>query len=358
MTLNRDRIFQTVRTLDIFVNHCLNLQPKSQPLSGFEYNRDLLKAAMANTYLETVGSKADSIHLAIKKVTSSNFHWEYLKTVRILGERFKLDEQDVVLAFDYTDEDFYGEVQGFWIHGWTGDNAVVGKFKFLTCAIVSSNIPQKIPLISIPIHLGHNMAKEVCFCLSLVQPLVKSIKLILFDRGFYSKELMLTLANLDYPYLIFVPKNDKIKKELKAMEVAERKKIHHEFKLNKNKTVLRGETTLAILKHVIDPSNEKVFDWAFATNQNEIDLDYIVPTYKGRWRIETGFRVQDEARIKSKSKDMKIRFFYFVYEQVLQLLWAVLYKEDSSFKAFVIEMYEMSNERVARAERKSARANG
>ena len=46
---------------------------------------------------------------------------------------------------------------------------------------------------------------------------------ILFDRGFYSKELMLTLANLDYPYLIFVPKNDKIKKELEAMEVAERK---------------------------------------------------------------------------------------------------------------------------------------
>ncbi len=29
------------------------------------------------------------------------------------------------------------------------------------------------------------------------------------------------------------------------------------------------------------------------------------------------------------------RCFYFIYEQALQLLWAVLYKEDSSFKAFV-----------------------
>ncbi len=69
-------------------------------------------------------------------------------------------------------------------------------------------------------------------------------------------------------------------KELVEMEVAERKKIRYEFKLNKNKTVLRGETTLATLKQIIDPSNEKVFDWAFATNQNEIGLDYIVPTYK------------------------------------------------------------------------------
>jgi len=53
---------------------------------------------------------------------------------------------------------------------------------------------------------------------------------------------------------------------------------------------------------------------------------------------------------------MRIRFFYFVYEQMLQLLWAVLYKEDLSFKAFIIEMYDVGNERVARGERKSARA--
>lgn len=200
------------------------------------------------------------------------------------------------------------------------------------------------------------MAKEVCFCLSLVQQMVRSIKLILFDRGFYSKELMRTLTNVPYPYLIFVPKNEKIKGELAEMAEAERKKIHYEFRLNKDKTVLHGKTTLALLKKIIDPKNGKTFDWAFATNQDEIDLDYIIPTYKGRWRIETGFRVQDEARIKSKSKDMRIRFFYFVYEQMLQLLWAVLYKEYLTFKAFIIEMYDMSNERVAQGERKSARA--
>ncbi|HDS44808.1 MAG TPA: hypothetical protein ENN68_01710 [Methanomicrobia archaeon] len=356
MTPNRDRIFRTITILDTFVNHCLDLKPKGPYLSGFEYNRDLLKAAMANTYLETVGSTADSFHLAIKAVPFSNFYWEYLKTVKIIGQRFKLDDQDVVLAVDYTDEDFYGEVQGFWIQGWTGKYAVMGKFKFLTVAVVSSDIPQRIPLISIPIHLGHDMAKEVCFCLSLVQVLVSSIKLILFDRGFYSKDLMTTLTNTDYPYLIFVPKNEKVKTELAEMADTERKKIHYEFELIKDKTVLHGKTTLALLKKIIDSTNGKTFDWAFATNQEEIDLDYIIPTYKGRWRIETGFRVQDEARIKSKSKEMKIRFFYFVYEQMLQLLWTTLYKEELSFKAFIIELYEMSNERVARAKRKSARA--
>lgn len=345
MIRNRDRYFRTLKTLDTFVDHALGLMYMGPNLSGFHYNLVLLRAAMACTYLETVGSRADSIHLAIKKVPSSSVYWEYRKTVEILGSRFKLNEQDVVLAFDYTDEDFYGDPQGLWIYKWTGEHAVTGKFKFLTCAIISSEIPQKIPLISIPVHIGHNMAKEICWCLATIKPLVRSIKFILFDRGFYTKELMLTLSNTDYPYLIFVPKNKKVQKELKSMVDGEKKTMHYQFKLNKDKTVIHSETTLAFLKQIFDKRANKSFDWAFATNQSSINLDYIVATYKGRWRIETGFRIQDEAHIMSKSKDARIRFFFFVYEQVLQLLWIVLYKEEVRFKEFLLNIYELCAER-------------
>jgi len=341
----RDRYDRTLKTLDTFVDRALGLTPKGPHLSGFHYTRDLLRAAVANTYMETVGSRADSIHLAIKKVPSSEVYWEYRKTVEILGTRFRLNELDVVLAIDYTDEDFYGDAQGLWIHGWTGEHAVTGKFKFLTCAIVSSDVPQKIPLISIPVHIGHNMAKEVCWCLATVRTLVRSIKLVLFDRGFYSKELMLTLANTDYPYLIFVPKNKQVQRELAQMAENQKRTIQYEFELNKDKTVIHGKTTLAFLKQIFDKRTGKSFDWCFATSESSVDLDYIIPTYKGRWRIETGFRVQDEARIMSKSKDPRVRFFLFVYEQVLQLLWIVLYKEEVRFKEFLLEMYEMSSQR-------------
>lgn len=126
--------------------------------------------------------------------------------------------------------------------------------------------------------------------------MVRSIKLVLFDRSFYSKELITALTDASYPHLIFVPKNEKVAAELKQMAEGERKTVRYEFELNKDHTVLWGETTLAFLKKVIDPRNGRSFDWSFATNQEEINLDYIVPTYKGRWRIETGFRVQDEAR--------------------------------------------------------------
>jgi len=160
---------------------------------------------------------------------------------------------------------------------------------------------------------------------------------------------MLTLANAKHPYLIFVPKNKLVQRELAEMAASEKKTIHYQFELNKDKTILRGETTLAFLKGIFDKRTNKTFDWCFATSESSINLDYIIPTYKGRWRIETGFRVQDEARIKSKSKDPRIRFFFFVYGQVLQLLWMVLYKEEVSFKEFLLGIYELCAERNRKA---------
>ena len=321
----------------------------SPQLSGFHFNEELLCAAMANTYLETLGNKADSLHLAIKRVPASNVYWEYFKTVEILSAKFNFQKHDAVLAFDYTDENFYGDVQGMWIYGWTGERGITGKFKFLTCALVSSDIPQRIPLITIPVHLGHDMAMEVCWCISILTPLFHSIKLNIFDRGFYSKDLMLSMSKSHYPYLIFVPKNSMIKPILEQMNDSEKMTQNYQFELNKDKTTFRGKTTLAFLKQIFDPKKEKSFDWVFATNQQTIDLNYIISTYKKRWRIETGFRVQDEANIKSKSKDARIRFFYFAYEQVLQLLWSGLYKEDVPFKRFVIGMYELCKERNSKS---------
>ena len=58
--------------------------------------------------------------------------------------------------------------------------------------------------------------------------------------------------------------------------------------------------------------------------------------------METQFRVQDDAKIKCKSKDMKIRYFLFLFEQMLQVIWMCFYKEETSFKEFIIAMAKMS----------------
>ncbi len=72
MTIDPAKIIRTLKTLDTFIDCPLNLKPKGKFISGFHYERDLLKASVANTYAETVGNRADSLHFAIKKYQDQN----------------------------------------------------------------------------------------------------------------------------------------------------------------------------------------------------------------------------------------------------------------------------------------------
>lgn len=111
------------------------------------------------------------------------------------------------MAFDNTDEEFYGSVETAWIHNWTGEHAVTGMFKLLTSTLVGRDVPEKVPLLSIPVRVGYCNPTDLSFMLELVCPLFRSIRLAQFDRESYNNELMLTLSNSNVPYFIFVPRN-------------------------------------------------------------------------------------------------------------------------------------------------------
>lgn len=353
--MKRERIAFNVSILRHFINGSLGIS-RANDVSGFELSEPLLDAAAYNTYVETVSNKADTLYLRTKESITEMTTYSYLDYLKRLSEKFGWKDKEVMLAFDYTDEDFYGDVQGFDIHGWTGEGGVTGKFKFLTCSIVSDEIPEKIPLISIPINIGHYKSYAISHCLNLIKPYIGKILLILFDRGFYDKDLMYELSQNKFPYLIFVPKAKDKKEILYPMDKGEHITIIHDFTINKDKTEYSGETFLTFLKEIYDPKSEKEYDWVFATNVEEIALSNIIQTYKKRWRIETQFRVQDEAQIKCKSKEMKIRYFLFVFEQMLQTQWVCFYKTEVSFKEFLIEMHTVCKDLVAHPKRSFGRS--
>jgi hypothetical protein len=340
--MNEKRLCKSLDALMRFIDGSLGIDRKDDNLNGFDFIVPLLESAAYNSYLENVSNKADTIHLRIKETLISMIEHAYLNYIKRISDNISLSEKEVILAFDYTEEDFYGDVQGFDIHGWTGKDAISGHFKFLTCSIVSDDIPEKIPLISVPIRLGHYKSSVILHCLSLIKKYIGKINLIIFDRGFYDKDLMYELSKMEYPYLIFVPKHKDKKEILYPMKDNEQIAIYNNFTVNKNKSKYPGENILIFLKQIYDPRSEKNYDWVFATNVEEVLLENLVITYKKRWRIETQFRVQDESRIRSRSKEMKIRFFLFMFEQMLQTIWMCFYKDESSFKEFLIEMNKVS----------------
>lgn len=340
--MNEKRLCVTLEYLMNFIDTSLGTDEEKDKLKGFDLLVPIIESCAYNSYIETVGNKSDTIYLRTKNSLISMMEYAYLDYIKIISNKFKLNEKKVILAFDYTDEDFYGDVQGFDIHGWTGKDGIKGKFKFLTCSIVADCIPQKIPLISVPIQIGHYKSTVVEYCLSLIKPLIGEIQLILFDKGFYNKDLMYELNKLKYPYLIFVPQYKDKKEILYPMKIEEQVAIYNEFKVNKNQSKYAGENILIFLKQIYDPKSEKNYDWVFATNVEEVLLENLVITYKKRWRIETQFRVQDEARIRCRSKDMKIRYFLFLFEQMLQTIWICFFKIEGSFKEFIISLSDMS----------------
>jgi len=340
--MNEKRLCKSLDALMWFIDDSLGIDRQISNLSGFDFIVPLLESSAYNSYLENVSNKTDTIYLKIKESLISMTEHAYFDYIKRIAVNINLKEKEVVLAFDYTEEDFYGEVQGFDIHGWTGKDAITGHFKFLTCSIISDDTPNKIPLISVPIRLGHYKSSVILHCLSLIKEYLGKINLILFDRGFYDKDLMYELTKLNYPYLIFVPKHKDKKEILYPMKIGEQIAIYNNFKVNKDQSGYAGENILIFLKQIYDPRSEKNYDWVFATNVEEVLLNNLIITYKKRWRIETQFRVQDEARIKCKSKEMKIRYFLFLFEQMLQTIWISFYKNEVPFKEFIIEMAKMS----------------
>ena len=338
--MNREKLVKSINSIRHFINDSLALLRDEKNITGFELSGPLLDAAAYNTYIETIGDKADTLYLRTKESLTEMVTYSYLDQIRRLSENFNWKSKNVILAFDYTDEEFYGDVQGFDIHGWTGKEGVTGKFKFITCSIVSDDIPEKIPLISLPINVGHYKSSVIIHCLSLIKEYIGDIELILFDRGFYDKDLMYELIQSHYPFLIFVPKGDNKKEILYPLDKEEHIAVIWDYEVNKDKSNYKFEAYLTFLKQIYDKKLDKELDWVFVTNVKEVALSNIIATYKKRWRIETSFRVHDEARIKCKSKDMKIRYFLFMFEQLLQTQWVCFYKEEVSFKKFIIEMHE------------------
>jgi len=335
--MNEDKLCFSLKMIKKHINYALGLSDDKYKITGYELLPMLLESASCNTYIETISNKSDTLYLRCKESLISIMEHAYLNYIRGVSNKFKLNEKPVILAFDYTNEDFYGDVQGFDIHGWTGKDAVMGHFKFLTCSIVSDDIPEKIPLISVPIKIGSYKSHTIIYCLSLIKEYIGKINLILFDRGFYDNDLMFELTKLKYPYLIFVPKRKEYKQLFEKLE--EKKTIFvHDYTFKKDMSTLEGENYLTFLKQIYDPKSDKNYDWIFATNVEKIVLEDCLTQYKKRWRIETHFRVQDEARIKCKSKEMKIRYFLFMFEQMLQTIWICFYKDEVPFKKFLIEL--------------------
>ena len=271
----------------------------------------LTKCAKSNTYIETLGKHADSLHSWIKSSYEVDFKQAFEKQVRYALKLLRIHHAK--LAFDITHEPFYGKTRSLHIFNTSKEKKYKGEFQFITCCLINKG--KQIPLMALPVRLGEQ-TKLTLDLLKYSSSLFKNIQCCLFDRGFYKAELIDFLESKKINYLIMVPHhNGKITQYIEDTKYLG--KFKHRMRYSKDKSVWKPTTQITICKNISD------YDWIFATNiQFDKAIDYVL-LYKRRWQIETNYRVEDEAKIKSKSSNYLIRYFYFLISLLLHLFWII-----------------------------------
>ena len=280
----------------------------------------LSKAASCKSYIETFSDKADSLHRLVEKQYEESFTDAFFTIMKPFLKQYK--HVPVTLAFDITDEPFYGKTRNMWIHNYTGKDGIVGKLKYLTLSLVGK---EKLPVLALPFHVGQDMTDAIRFLFEKARSVCKHIRLVLFDRGFYSGSLLAYLQEQNITFLMFVPKNKRMQRYWQEQQDT----MLHTI------TYRDGNTRKHVcVKHVFVTYDK--LQRTFATNLClRKSVNYIF-AYKQRWQIETNFRVQDEAKIKSKSCHYLTRYFYFLMSLLLQCLWRIF--STKPFMRFVSEL--------------------
>jgi hypothetical protein len=286
---------------------------------------NLLFASSHNTYVETVSASADTIHANLVTWDISALQKEYERLC--VHEIRKLHLGSCEIIIDITEEDFYGKTQGVWIVPWTKEKGVEAHFKFLVCSVMHGD--RKYPIAVRMIRLGSIISDEIGAVLDICKTAGIVIRTVLMDRGFYAAEILQELQNQEVEYIVFAKKSETFSNMLDSAE--ESTMIEHEMIFSKKKSKFKVKTDIALVKNVLK------YDWVFATNTQLTGLE-IVQKYRVRWNIETDFRVQDEARIKTKSVRPNVRLFYFIIPLLIFFVWNATQKFQVSFKKFLITL--------------------
>lgn len=275
-----------------------------------------------STYIETIIKEnlpdADTFHRQVEKkhVTLAELRASLLKKS---AKSLRKIKGKYILIFDETYEPYFGKNKNKWIHEYKPANGCVGCFKFLCCHALTQD-GQMIFLDAAPLSVFSNISSEVTTMLDFALQNNKNVFSCLFDRGYYNSKVIGILNRMKLNYLMLVPK--KMKKLLDEHK-NEKFFVVEKYAVGKAKT----ETRLVVYKN-------DDFDWVFATSMKFRDATNMIKLYKKRWNIETGFRVCDEARIKTKSMHIEVRYFFFLCGIVLYNLWKESYPEIS-FKRLI-----------------------
>lgn len=266
---------------------------------------------------------------------------QYLSADRMLSKLHELCEEDirkiilkcnrkltlpksVMLAIDFTEKEYYGDKNH--------PNTIGSKKgRYVNRHIQVSTV--KPALFIDAMHVDQFNHDKETLLIKLLGAFSRqfektSIKLLLLDKGFYTKKVIKLLIANKIPFIMPVIRDKRIQREIKAFRRGEiSNKIKYQF----------GDSKINLLFLKIE---DDVLVYATNTRKNVLSVHIL---YAKRWQIETNFREQHRFTFKTCTRDFMVRYFVFALAGLLFNAWQLTRKitcysmESYLFKQVLME---------------------
>ncbi len=213
----------------------------------------------------------------------------------------------VDVAIDFTDWFYYGKDDNTMIQRKKPERGTTKCFRFATINIVEHG--ERFTLLALPVSALDSKEKIVEKLISFAKERVVIRKLTL-DRGFFSSAIINLCKKMHITFIMPAIKNDRIIDYANSVSPPA---------VIKNYPMQNCKFNLVILE-----KDDKRY--AFATNIDFNNKDVMLAErifipYSKRWGIETSYRVKQNFRGKTTSRNYIVRMFYFMFSVVIYNLW-------------------------------------
>lgn len=306
-------------------------------------------AAMTQDFMENTSKKLGNkpnADIIFKRINESDIDklkaaFIFILDFMILNIRQRFNKREWILAIDTHYEAFYGSYKDLWVHGYRPKDAkdCHGSYCYITIAIVIGN--EKFTILALPVHTGQDTADLIEELILAAKKYLK-IKLVLLDRGFDSGSVSRKLNQMGISHIIFVRKNDKIKRFFEETPEFGHRYFYDQIEWTENKSTQREKIKYLIIRDYIDLRTFKIYDWSFITNLSNVNAISYVHLYMKRWCIETSYKLFNQLKIKTISTSCIVRYFFFMFRILLYNLWKfynIVMNTSITMKQFVFKIF-------------------
>jgi hypothetical protein len=262
-------------------------------------------------------------------------HLKYQDPLRFLQVNCELVEllkklgafsKPLTLAIDWHDVMYYGNPEAQGVVGTQPKKGSHYAYRFATASVLLHG--ERLTLAVAPI-CGVGLLDQVKQLINCVQSLGVKIRIVLFDRGYFSAELINYLNSQGLKYIIQLPAVIKGLSEGEDFIYTTRS-----CRRPKNE---QATFRLVTFKAKDKGGKDKLF--IFATNTS-LKPKRIRKLFKKRWGIETSYRMIRQFQAKTTSKLYTLRKLYFYLAVLLYNIWVLLnFKKTTGITAYTLRLH-------------------